>query len=735
MGRVRGYIAICIVVLSFTVAMLCGKSAVAQGAWPAPRPTPHSAIEVVPLDTPYASSLSPIGDTDWYQFTIHRVGRVVIHTTGASDTLGRLEAADGSHVAQDDNSGDGANFRISVVLNDGTYFLRVSGSRASDAGSYALHVGSPASDWPAPRPSLLSSIEEISFDTRYNRSISFAGDTDWYRFSVPPGSWHVTGYTAGDDPFNNRVYRLEAADGSFVAQQVQYGGGFYGTRRILKEGTYCIRVVGEESWMTGTYGIKLERAPHDDGWPMLRPPPGWIEPLNPNTPYERAISPAGDTDWYYIFPDGEDMTILTTGDTDTLGRLENEVGGFIAQDDNGGEGNNFRIRGVFPSGISLRLRVTGARVTEEGAYTLWMGPSGGFTPPWPGPRSEAAIVALPLDQSPSLLRALGSARETDWYSITTPPGGGQLVVHTTGETDTLGRLETAAGTWLCQNDNGGAGVNFWMSRSLPEGTYYLRVTGSSVGVTGTYSVHASCAPVAAWPTARSNATVQALSSGRAHEASIRPIRDTDWYSFAVPSGGRWVSIHTEGSTDTLGRLESSGGSFIAQVDNRGPNGNFHIMQNLREGTYYLRVTGANVEISGDYALYLHDAADPSAWPTSWPPAWPALRSISAVNGLPGGQRIPQTLGPAPDTDWYVFDFHGHGSDLCRITISTTGSTDTMGRLETESGEWIAQDDNSSTGSNFLIQRDLPPGTYYLRVTGYDRHTTGNYSLLLTVRLL
>ena len=61
-----------------------------------------------------------------------------------------------------------------------------------------------------------------------------------------------------------------------------------------------------------------------------------------------------------------------------------------------------------------------------------------------------------------------------------------------------------------------------------------------------------------------------------------------------------------------------------------------------------------------------------------------------------------------------------------ITASTTGNTDTYGRLEKNSGNYIAANGDSGSGENFLITRELNPGTYYIAV-GSSKET-GKYSL-------
>ena len=44
------------------------------------------------------------------------------------------------------------------------------------------------------------------------------------------------------------------------------------------------------------------------------------------------------------------------------------------------------------------------------------------------------------------------------------------------------------------------------------------------------------------------------------------------------------------------------------------------------------------------------------------------------------------------------------------------------------GEVVAEDDNGGLGGNFLIEADVEPGTYDLRVRGATESTAGSYWL-------
>ena len=109
-------------------------------------------------------------------------------------------------------------------------------------------------------------------------------------------------------------------------------------------------------------------------------------------------------------------------------------------------------------------------------------PSGGD-----GNDTHAGASALAIGTAAS--GSLDGANDVDYWRIEVPSRG-RVAIESTGSTDTLGRLESASGRLLAENDNGGAGTNFKINWNLDPGTYYLRVSGS----TGAYGLHVSHIP-------------------------------------------------------------------------------------------------------------------------------------------------------------------------------------------------------------------------------------------------
>ena len=94
------------------------------------------------LGVEVGAAIDEAGDEDWWSFRTRSRGRLIIETTGNTDTYGSLLDAYAEELAGDDDGGEGENFRIDdpADFEAGTYYVRVQGSRYGIAGRYSLRV-------------------------------------------------------------------------------------------------------------------------------------------------------------------------------------------------------------------------------------------------------------------------------------------------------------------------------------------------------------------------------------------------------------------------------------------------------------------------------------------------------------------------------------------------------------------------------------------------------------------
>ncbi|SOD42556.1 tyrosinase family protein [Nitrosovibrio sp. Nv4] len=81
-------------------------------------------------------------ERDMYTFTVATSGMHIIETAGSTDCFVTLSGPDNpaTFIAQDDDSGPGANSRIAISLAPGTYFARVRHYSPSGTGAYSISV-------------------------------------------------------------------------------------------------------------------------------------------------------------------------------------------------------------------------------------------------------------------------------------------------------------------------------------------------------------------------------------------------------------------------------------------------------------------------------------------------------------------------------------------------------------------------------------------------------------------
>ena len=88
-----------------------------------------------------AGSIGVGGDYDFFAVTLTSPGTLTVSTTGTTDTYGQIYGSGSTAIAEDDHSGAGENFRITLPnLAAGTYYIAVSGFYQTTTGNYVLNM-------------------------------------------------------------------------------------------------------------------------------------------------------------------------------------------------------------------------------------------------------------------------------------------------------------------------------------------------------------------------------------------------------------------------------------------------------------------------------------------------------------------------------------------------------------------------------------------------------------------
>jgi hypothetical protein len=306
---------------------------------------------------------------------------------------------------------------------------------------------------------------------------------------------------------------------------------------------------------------------------------GTATPVAINSTTKGIIHSSVDGDFFRVdLPAPGDLFVITTGTTDTAGRLIDSTGQLIAFNDNDGTNINFRIDQSLPAGTYYIL-VTGNNAI--GAYTLVVQTT--IRPLIPTVSTAAATSIA------SASAVLGGAVTNEGGATITQRG----VVYSTTPNPTL---NDGTSTTVLMGTGGGTFTASATGLRL-DTHYYVRAfavnsAGVGYGDALEFTTNDDYGNTAATATA---AAVNANVNG-----SLSSAGDVDYFRFVLTEP-RFVAVFTTGSTDTVGSLRGSDDAEIAGADGGGAGANFRIQRQLAAGTYYVRVAGAG-STTGSYVL-------------------------------------------------------------------------------------------------------------------------------------
>ena len=326
----------------------------------------------------------------------------------------------------------------------------------------------------------------------------------------------------------------------------------------------------------------------------------------------------------------------------------------------------------------------------------------------PDDHGNSIATATPVAIGATVQGVLTQGDE-DYFEIPVPTDGFRLGVFTQGDTDTHGTLFDRNGAVLSSDDDSGEFLNFHIVQALDAGTYYLSIS-SVFGDTGDYSlVVEEAAPD---DHGNSIATATPVAIGATVQGVLTQ-GDEDYFEIPVPTDGFRLGVFTQGDTDTHGTLFDRNGAVLSSDDDSGEFLNFHIVQALDAGTYYLSISGVFGD-TGDYSLVVEEAAPDDHG-----------NSIATATPVAIGATVQGVLTQG-DEDYFEIPVP---TDGFRLGVFTEGDTDTHGTLFDRNGAVLSSDDDSGEFLNFHIVQALDAGTYYLSISGVFGDT-GDYSLVV-----
>lgn len=700
------------------------------------------------------------GDEDFFRIVIASSGTLVVETSGSTDTYGFLLASDASQLNENNDDGVGSNFRISRVVNAGTYFVRVRHYNASSVGSYALVTAFTASSQlslSTPTSSVAAAGGAFSFNVTSNAVWTWSDDASWIESS------EVTSQSGGQ--FFEFTVLPNTSITSRTGTVTFTAGGLTATHVVTQAG-----VSGDDHWNTRATATVIAQ----------------------NSTTNGNLATAGDLDYFRINVTSiGTLTLATTGTTDTYGTLFDSVGTTLLENDDT-DASNFRLAWPVTAG-TYYVEVRHYNTTLTGSYQLvsslgsapvlslsaseasfgaaassgsinvtsnatWSWASSAawltsaetvsqtgnqafsynvatntgaariatitFTTSGLTPRTltvsqagasnddhgdsiATATSIAPESSTPGIINVSG---DNDFFRIIiTQPG--LLSVFTTGNTDTFGHLQDSAGNELATNDDS-SGRNFRINWTVTAGTYYVRTRGYSSSTTGAYSLISTFGS-ALDDHGNAIATATVIGENSTTAGNIESSGDNDYFRINLPLPGV-LTVSSTGSTDTFGHLQDSTGNELASNDDTS-GGNFRIALPLSAGIYYVRVRGFQTSI-GIYALVSEFLPTDDHGNTT------ATATVVSENSTTSGN-----LAAAGDSDYFRINVTRAGT----LTVSTTGTTDTFGRLRSSTGSILASNDDN-VGINFQISYAVAAGIYYVEVVHFSTTGIGAYQIVATL---
>ena len=369
------------------------------------------------------------GVPDTIDITITAPGLLTLETTGNIDTIGMLEDATPSDIAQAESGGSGDNFKMVVPVEDVVHTVTVEGAGSRTAGAYTLdmdfNVAMPsgiittaATMDPATSPWTVNGIPDDDTMLKIQRSAADGNvaDEDYFQFR-PSSSGLLTVNANGDGtpaPDANTSGTLFGAMGQGPAMDQRAGqiatddnsgpGGTHFKFTVPVEGSknYLVKVEGTDGAYTLEFALTTAANVDDQAGAdtITLPHPsisGTIAAATATTLQTRA---------WYLFNIEESGTLYleTTGPTDVVGYLSGPDGSLVGEDDNSGTGTNFRIAVNVAPGLHI-LEVEGQTAQTAGTYTLEASFVAG---PGPEPPTEPTTPTDPDPEPTDATGALGN---------------------------------------------------------------------------------------------------------------------------------------------------------------------------------------------------------------------------------------------------------------------------------------------------------------------------------------
>jgi tyrosinase len=205
------------------------------------------------------------GDEDWYRAEVPAGGaRVIIYTESSIDTFLTVYDANGSRLAEDDDSGEGNNARLTVNLPAGPFYIRVTPYTGTGAGgsqgSYTLvtRIREPAAQDAYEPDNQIQQAKDMEPGQTQIHNFTGAGDVDWVRLRITAaGRYGIRAQGVENPRLDTYIELLNTAE-EVIGEDDDGGDSYDSYLSIrLQPGIYYIKVSTLEQEPEGTYRLSV----------------------------------------------------------------------------------------------------------------------------------------------------------------------------------------------------------------------------------------------------------------------------------------------------------------------------------------------------------------------------------------------------------------------------------------------------------------------------------------------
>jgi hypothetical protein len=482
------------------------------------------------------------GDVDWYRLAArlgqrYRISLARSGDDGLGDPLLRVLDRDGAELAVNDDSEGTLNSALEFIPERSSeVFVEARAYADNYSGAYTLSVEAerlPTDTATADR----STRGRINVGQSITSELGFAGDRDWYRIRLEGGgSYRFTLVSAGDNGLGDPLIRLFDSAGQELAMDDDGGDGLNSYLEFTAQatGVYFVEARGFSDGATGGYTLSALEGdiPANSSTDAI---------LSVGGDYrEGMLSPAGDRDWYRVdVLEGQGLRIALNSSEagDALGDpyivLYGPDGAEVARDDDSGEGLNAWLEHQAAAAGSLFIEARGFSDDAVGRYVI------SITAGEIGASADSADYLAP--NSDGRTSIIGAEGDVDWFAIQLIEGRPYRFyldgVEPGALADPYLALYDAEGAQVAADDDGGAGLNSYITFASPTGgAYYAAASSFGDAGTGRYALRVTDTDVPG--NQETDENLDANDDDRVSRIDMPG--DLDYYRVELESGVRYV---------------------------------------------------------------------------------------------------------------------------------------------------------------------------------------------------